>query len=55
VAGVIARRARKQRAFRWAVVVVLGVFFLLPLYAMVEFSTRDSTTWPTLVDWPKLA
>jgi putative spermidine/putrescine transport system permease protein len=54
VAGVIARRARKQRAFRWVVVVVLGVFFLLPLYAMVEFSTRDSTTWPTLVDWPKL-
>jgi putative spermidine/putrescine transport system permease protein len=55
VAGVIARRARKQRAFRWVVVVVLGVFFLLPLYAMVEFSTRDSTTWPTLVDWPKLS
>ena len=54
MAGVIARRARKQRAFRWVVVVVLGVFFLLPLYAMVEFSTRDSTTWPTLVDWPKL-
>jgi putative spermidine/putrescine transport system permease protein len=55
MAGVIARRARKQRAFRWVVVVVLGVFFLLPLYAMVEFSTRDSTTWPTLVDWPKLS
>jgi putative spermidine/putrescine transport system permease protein len=55
VAGVIARRARKQRAFRWVVVVVLGVFFLLPLYAMVEFSTRDRTTWPTLVDWPKLS
>jgi putative spermidine/putrescine transport system permease protein len=52
---VIARRARKQRAFRWVVVVVLGVFFLLPLYAMVEFSTRDRTTWPTLVDWPKLS
>ncbi|MEV6850486.1 ABC transporter permease subunit [Actinoplanes sp. NPDC051411] len=55
MAGVIARRARKQRAFRWVVVAVLGVFFLLPLYAMVEFSTRDSTTWPTLVDWPKLS
>ncbi|HEY0535374.1 MAG TPA: ABC transporter permease subunit [Actinoplanes sp.] len=55
MAGVIARRARKQRAFRWVVVVVLGVFFLLPLYAMVEFSTRDRTTWPTLVDWPKLS
>jgi putative spermidine/putrescine transport system permease protein len=52
---VIARRARKQRAFRWVVLVVLGVFFLLPLYAMVEFSTRDHTTWPTLLDWPKLS
>jgi putative spermidine/putrescine transport system permease protein len=55
VAGVIARRARKQRVFRWVVLVVLGAFFLLPLYAMVEFSTRDRTTWPTLVDWPKLS
>jgi putative spermidine/putrescine transport system permease protein len=55
VAGVIARRARKQRAFRWVVVVVLGVFFLLPMYAMVEFSAQDRTTWPTLVDWPKLS
>lgn len=55
MAGVIARRARKQRAFRWVVVVALGAFFLLPLYAMVEFSTRDNTTWPTLLDWPKLS
>jgi len=54
VAGVIARRARKQSVFRWTVLVVLGVFFLLPLAAMVEFSTRDSGTWPLLVNWPKL-
>jgi putative spermidine/putrescine transport system permease protein len=55
MAGVIARRARRQRAFRWAVLIVLGAFFLLPLAAMVEFSTRDSQTWPLLVNWPKLS
>jgi putative spermidine/putrescine transport system permease protein len=54
VAGVIARRARKQSVFRWVVLVVLGIFFLLPLAAMVEFSTRDGGTWPLLVNWPKL-
>jgi len=55
VAGVIARRARKQRAFRWTVLIVLGVFFLLPFVAMVEFSTRDPQTWPLLVNWPELS
>ncbi len=35
-------RAQRRRAsvFRWAVLLVLGAFFLLPLYAMAEFSTR---------------
>lgn len=55
MAGVIARRARKQRAFRWTVLIVLGVFFLLPFLAMVEFSTRDPQTWPLLVNWPELS
>ncbi|GIF22082.1 putative spermidine/putrescine transport system permease protein [Actinoplanes tereljensis] len=55
MAGVIAARRRKQRVFRWAVLVVLGVFFLLPLAAMLEFSTRNSETWPLLVNWPKLS
>ncbi|HET6479578.1 MAG TPA: ABC transporter permease subunit [Actinoplanes sp.] len=55
MAGVIARRARKQRAFRWTVLIVLGVFFLLPFVAMVEFSTRDPQTWPLLVNWPELS
>ena len=54
MAGVIARRARRQSVFRWVVLIVLGVFFLLPLAAMVEFSTRDSGTWPLLVNWPAL-
>jgi len=56
MAGLIARRARRQRVFRWAVVLVLGVFFLLPLIAMVEFSTRDGAqAWRLLVDWPQLS
>ncbi|GGN07912.1 ABC transporter permease [Actinoplanes campanulatus] len=41
--------------FRWTVLTVMGVFFLLPLIAMVEFSTRDPETWPLLLDWPRLA
>jgi putative spermidine/putrescine transport system permease protein len=56
MAGLIAKRARKQRAFRWAVLIVLGVFFLLPLYAMVEFSTRDGgTAWKLLAHWSQLS
>ncbi|GGK97507.1 ABC transporter permease [Mangrovihabitans endophyticus] len=55
MAGLIARRARKQAVLRWIVVVVACVFFLLPLVAMVEFTTRDSgQAWRLLVNWPKL-
>ena len=60
MAGLIARRARKQAVFRWVVVTVLAVFFLLPLFAMLEFSTRgqdgelSAASWRLLVDWPKL-
>ena len=56
------RRRRRQAIQRWIVVTVLGVFFLLPLYAMVEFTTRapsgDGRTldvWRTLADVPALA
>lgn len=42
-------------AFRWTVLTVMGVFFLLPLVAMVEFSTRDPETWPLLLNWPRLS
>ena len=56
MAGLRARRARRQRVFRWTVLAVLGVFFLLPLAAMLEFSTRgDSGTWGLLADWPQLS
>jgi putative spermidine/putrescine transport system permease protein len=56
MAGLAGRRARRQRAFRWTVLLVLGVFFLLPLIAMVEFTTRDGgETWRLLVDWSRLS
>ncbi len=61
MAGLTARRIRRQRAFRWVVVTVLGVFFLLPLLAMLEFTTRGPghsrslSTWRLLVDWSNLS
>ncbi|WP_328476604.1 ABC transporter permease subunit [Actinoplanes sp. NBC_00393] len=55
MAGLAVRRARRQRAFRWSVLLVLGTFFVVPLIAMVEFSTRDAETWPLLVNWPRLS
>lgn len=61
MAGLVRRRARRQRVFRWVVVTLLGVFFLLPLLAMVEFTTRGAggrptaETWRLLVDWPRLS
>ena len=56
MAGLRQRRARKQRVFRWAILVVLGVFFVLPLVAMLEFTTRgDQGTWSLLIDWPQLS
>jgi len=56
MAGLRARRARRQAAFRWTVLAVMAVFFLLPLAAMVEFTTRgDSGTWSLLADWPRLS
>jgi putative spermidine/putrescine transport system permease protein len=60
MAGVIRRRARRQRMIRWAVVTALGVFFLLPLLAMLEFTTRGAgghlslDTWRLLGDWRRL-
>jgi putative spermidine/putrescine transport system permease protein len=61
MAGLRRRRARRQRIFRWIVVTVLAVFFLLPLYAMVEFTTRGAgghtslATWRLLVNWRQLS
>jgi putative spermidine/putrescine transport system permease protein len=47
---------RRQNWFRWVVVTLTLVFFGLPLFSMLEFTTRDSTgkrtgaTWSQLVD-----
>jgi putative spermidine/putrescine transport system permease protein len=56
------RRRRRQALQRWVVVTVLGIFFLLPLYAMVEFTTRAPSgsgrtldVWRTLADVRSLA
>jgi putative spermidine/putrescine transport system permease protein len=60
MAGLIQRRSRRQRAFRWTVVIVLAIFFLLPLVAMVDFTTKGPdggfslATWRQLVNLPKL-
>jgi len=51
-----ATRRRRQAWFRRVVVVVVGLFFALPLVAMVEFTTRapgggrSLDTWTTLFD-----
>ncbi len=61
MAGLIARAARRQRVLRWIVVLVLGVFFLLPLVAMVMFTIREPnghytfSTWRLLANWKQLS
>jgi len=64
MAGVsLARRRRRRQAIqRWLVVTVLGIFFLLPFFAMVEFTTRAPSgsgrtldVWRTLADVGALA
>jgi putative spermidine/putrescine transport system permease protein len=56
------RRRRRQAVQRWLVVTLLGIFFLLPLVAMVEFTTRAPSgsgrtldVWRTLADVGALA
>jgi putative spermidine/putrescine transport system permease protein len=53
--------AVSARLFRYGVLAVLGAFFLLPLVAMLEFSTRggleggrDFTAWTSIADDPDL-
>ncbi len=59
MAGVMqyrASRRRRQSVFRWVVVAVSAVFFVIPLIAMLDFSTRTlagtrtGKAWATLVD-----
>ena len=52
-----ATRRRRQASFRWTVVGVIGLFFALPIFSMVEFTTRAPgggrtlDTWATLLDF----
>lgn len=61
MAGMTARAARRRRVFRWVVVTVLGLFFLVPLFAMLMFTIREPDghytfqTWRQFFDWPRLA
>ncbi|WP_406209404.1 ABC transporter permease subunit [Streptomyces sp. NBC_01017] len=54
------RRTRRQTMLRWTVLLPLGGFFLLPLIAMVEFSTREVQgrrglqAWAAIADTPEL-
>jgi putative spermidine/putrescine transport system permease protein len=36
---------------RWTVLVVIGIYLLLPLFAMIEFSTRGADSSRTLAAW----
>jgi putative spermidine/putrescine transport system permease protein len=55
-------RRLKLRAFRLVVFVVMGLFFLVPIGAMFEFSTRSTTfdaprtldSWTTIATYPAL-
>jgi putative spermidine/putrescine transport system permease protein len=60
MAGLTRRRHRRQRVFRWVVVTSLAVLFLLPLLAMLEFTTRGVggriswDTWRLFFNWKQL-
>lgn len=60
--GVNARARRRLNIFRSVVLVLLGGFFLLPLFSMFEFTTRGATdaaprslqAWRDIVTYPEL-
>ncbi len=56
VRGLHARRRRRLNVFRYAVFTVFGLFFLLPLLAMLRFSLEGSTggSW-SLSAWGQIA
>ena len=56
VTGLHARRQRRLNVFRYVVFTVFGLFFLLPLLAMLRFSLEGSTggTW-SLSAWGQIA
>lgn len=61
MSGQRATMRRRQNLFRWVVVTLTLVFFGLPLFSMLEFTTRDVTgersgaTWSALLDLDAIA
>ena len=61
MSGQRAAMRRRQTVFRWVVVTLTLVFFGLPLFSMLEFTTRDVTgqrsgaTWSALLDLGAIA
>ena len=54
MSGQRAAMRRRQNVFRWVVVTVTLVFFGLPLFSMLEFTTRDTTGKRTGATWSQL-
>lgn len=54
MSGQRAAMRRRQNVFRWVVVTLTLVFFGLPLFAMLEFTTRDATGRRTGATWSQL-
>ncbi len=61
--GLQRSRRRNQQLFRRGVLLAAGLFFLIPLFAMFEFTTRTGTTfdsprsliyWRQIFDYPDL-
>jgi putative spermidine/putrescine transport system permease protein len=60
--GVNARARRRLNVFRYSVLILLGSFFLIPLFSMFEFTTRGATdaaprslqAWRDIVTYPEL-
>jgi putative spermidine/putrescine transport system permease protein len=53
--GVHRNRWLKLQAFRYVVFALAGIYFLIPLAAMFEFSTRGNTGLRTLEYWRSIA
>ena len=45
------RKRRGEAALRWGVLLLVGAYLLLPLFAMLEFSTRGAGGERTLDSW----
>jgi putative spermidine/putrescine transport system permease protein len=51
VSGVAGQRSVAASTLRWAVLLSIGVYMLLPLFAMLEFSTRGIGGERTVAPW----